>query len=423
MALADRIERLRPDLPIVVGGPHATTLPETIMQRESIDYTLAGEGETILPKLVESLAQRSPPPSLPGLYSRKNGRVSGTPPRIPDFDLDGLPFADRKLFRSVFPGLAGIHMVTSRYCPNHCAYCQNNALRRVYGKRPLVRRFTPERVVEEVISAQKDFLVPSVRFFDELFSSDSEWLSGFVAPYREKVGIPFHCAVSPKTVTQETAHLLSQAGCYEVQMGVQILREDIKKELLQRPETIKQVREAIQLLKSHGIRTGLDLILGIPGVTEHDLEDTARFFSKNKPTRLNLYWLQPVPGTDMTDHLHKIGWLSDEGRDRIHQGEDASGYFLGGRVFQTQKRLLPYEWLIATAVHRSPEAVERSIRRGWFRKLPAWIPPHLLWLVHSLRTKHPNDTMAIRTRNRYITFLGRKLLSLGKRKKPSHFER
>jgi len=414
LALADAVKTRRKDVRVAMGGPHATTMPETLMARPSVDYVVAGEGDTAILDLAKIIdTGETAPRHRPGLYFRENGRVTGTPPRIPAQDLDDLPFADRGLFRQAFPGLAGVHMVTSRYCPNRCAYCQNNALRRVYGNATPVRRYTPGRVIEELAQAKQDFFAPSVRFFDELFSADPAWLAEFVGPYRERIGLPFHCAVSPATVTEETADLLARAGCYEVQMGVQTLREDISRDVLQRPQTRAQVETAVRLLGERGVRVGVDLILGLPGVNEQDLEDTARFFTRHRASKINVYWLQPVPGTDMTDTLHARGWLTDTQRERIEQGEDASGYFLGGAVHRVQKRLLPYEWLLGSAVRRSPTAMERAIRRGWFRRIPSWVPPQLLWMLGSVRNKHPVDTMAIRTQNRYLTFLRRKALGLG----------
>jgi len=411
-ALAGEIKRSRPDLPIAVGGSHATVMPMALMEIPAIDYVVSGDGERTLPELVETIDRGQKPSPSPGLYYRDNGRVVGAPPEISAFDLDSLPYADRELFRSSFPGLAGIHMITSRHCPNHCAYCHNNVLRSVYGKHPPVRRYSPGRVVEEIAEAKEHTSLPSVRFFDELFSADEGWLSDFVRPYSEKVAWPFHCAVSPGTTTSETVRLLSQAGCYEVQMGVQTIRDDIKKDLLQRPETLDQICKALKLFRDRGIRVNVDLILGLPGVTENDMVETARFFANNKPTKVSVYWLQPIPGTDLTDYLHKIGWLTDQQKKGVEHGKDASGYFTGGIIYSRRKSLLPFEWLIATTVHRSPQAMEKAIRRGWFRRIPSWLSPQFLWFLVSLKVKHHADTMAIRMRNRYLTFLWREIRGL-----------
>lgn len=411
--LARAVKARRPDRAVAMGGPHATVLPRMLLEEPAVDYAVAGEGEEPILRLVEALEHGSPPPRTPGLFRRADGGVTGEPPALPDGDLDALPFADRALFRRAFPGLVGIHMVTSRHCPNSCTYCHNNALRRVYGAHPHPRRHSPERVVEELEQAKTDFPTPSVRFFDELFTADPDWLEAFVEPYRKRIDAPFHCAVSPVTITPRTAELLARGGCYEVQLGVQTLREDVRRDLLRRPESGRQVGEALRLLRARGIRTGVDIILGLPGVTEADLEDTARFFSNHNATRINLYWLQPVPGTDMLDHLHRIGWLTDAQKRSVERGEEASGYFTGGLIHRTARSMLPYEWLIASAAHRSPRSVERTIRRRWFRRIPRWIPPHVLWLASSLRSRHAADTMALRTRNRYRTFIRRKLLRKG----------
>ena len=56
--------RAQLDVPIVLGGPHATIFPAELAAREQIDYVVMGEGEETTRELVAAIAQEGRRPSL-----------------------------------------------------------------------------------------------------------------------------------------------------------------------------------------------------------------------------------------------------------------------------------------------------------------------------------------------------------------------
>ena len=82
-------------VPVVMGGPHVTFLPEESL--EHADFCIAGEGESGLPMLADALNHGSSLEGVPGLIWREGGVIRVNPTAEPVKDLDSLPFPDFSL--------------------------------------------------------------------------------------------------------------------------------------------------------------------------------------------------------------------------------------------------------------------------------------------------------------------------------------
>ena len=94
----DRIKAARPDLPVVLGGPHATVLPAESLRR-GFDAVALGEGEHTAVELAEAIAAGGPLHEVAGAVALKDGEPAYGPPRPFEPNLDDLPDADRELIR------------------------------------------------------------------------------------------------------------------------------------------------------------------------------------------------------------------------------------------------------------------------------------------------------------------------------------
>ena len=140
------------EIPIVIGGPHASALPEQCLRDSpSIDFVVVGEGEISLLDLARAVG--SPGTNLEtinGLVHRRGDEIIRNSPRIPIANLDSLPLPARDLFpleryRTHLPyGRRSPYftLITSRGCPFECIYCSNDVFGRSF------RAFSPKRVIE-----------------------------------------------------------------------------------------------------------------------------------------------------------------------------------------------------------------------------------------------------------------------------------
>jgi radical SAM superfamily enzyme YgiQ (UPF0313 family) len=124
----NQIKKENPNIKIIVGGTHATILPEQVLKEcEGIDYVVRQEYDYTVPEII----QTGDISKVLGVSYRENGEIKHTPDRPQLEDLDELPyvskvyqqFLDVNDYAYAFAQKPMIQIVSSRGCPNHCNFC------------------------------------------------------------------------------------------------------------------------------------------------------------------------------------------------------------------------------------------------------------------------------------------------------------
>ncbi|MBN2459012.1 B12-binding domain-containing radical SAM protein [Candidatus Woesearchaeota archaeon] len=307
-------------VPVVFGGIHPTSVPDEVIKKNFIDFVVVGEGFGAMPELAECLEKgKSPEKSnmsynIQNVWFKKNGKIIRNKLRPLVEDLDSLPFPDKDLYYQKLPYFKGTNYttITGLGCPFSCTYCNNSILKKLYmnnGK--YLRRRSVDNVIRELKERKHKYKIKGVIFQDEIFIYDLKWLEEFSAKYKKEVGIPFFCWVHPGMINGNTVNLLKSAGCQEVDMGIQTMSPETRKEILHRNVSNKQIKQAIRLLRKAGIWITTDNIFGLPGQTEEELLEMARFYSENRVGLVSVYWLSYFPKTEIVDIARKRGILDD----------------------------------------------------------------------------------------------------------------
>jgi len=156
-ALFEEVKAWNPEVLTVVGGHHATIVPEDFLS-PCIDLIVTGEGVLALKEVLTRFEQGKGFHGIPAvIFAEGDGLVKTD--GLPGVDLDVFPFPDRKLtakyrkhyYSEWMKPLASIR--TSKGCPHRCNFC---ALWKITGGRYLRRR--PERVVEELAGIDENFV-------------------------------------------------------------------------------------------------------------------------------------------------------------------------------------------------------------------------------------------------------------------------
>jgi pyruvate-formate lyase-activating enzyme len=309
--------KLRCDVPVVFGGMHPTSVPEQVIENESVDVLCIGEGEGAILDLVNQIesngTQRIDAP-IPNLWIKSGSDVIKGDIRPLVEDLDGLPFADKSLFYQQIPVFRKHYTIMmSRGCPFSCTFCCNSLLKSMSrGKGRYLRWRSVGNVIEELARAKRRWHYRTVAFYDDVFTFNKQWIREFLPLYREEIGRPFACVEHPRTIDDEIVGLLKEAGCVNIQLGVQSLNEKTRKEVLGRPETNEEIRESLRLIKRHGIGVTVDHIAEIPRETEEDQIEAVRFYNETRPTIINFFWLSYYPNTEICK-FREAGSRTDSG--------------------------------------------------------------------------------------------------------------
>jgi anaerobic magnesium-protoporphyrin IX monomethyl ester cyclase len=302
--IARRIKQARPAVKIVMGGAHATMLPqETMTLGPEIDIIVRGEGDESVIEVMQALEGQRPLDSVAGITYRAEGKITTTADRTSPVDMDSLPFPAYHLLplKSYRPHpphgmyLPFAALVTSRGCPYHCAYCSKP----VFGSG--FRAQSPERVVAELNYLKNKFGIREVAFYDDSFTLDKKRVHAICDKVLGSgLKISWTCETRVNLVDKELLRHMRQAGCYAVAYGIESAVPEIIK-TLRKDTTLEQVVAAVHHSREAGLQVIGYFMLGSPGETPDTIRQTIDFAKKLKVDFAQFSVTTPFPGTELYD--------------------------------------------------------------------------------------------------------------------------
>lgn len=292
---------------VVVGGVHATIAPEYVFRENVVDFVCVGEGEGFIVEMCGCLSKGKDYRQIRNLGFKKQGGIQINELR-PFTNLDDLPTPDwsgfdrRHLFRPFMGKMyQGSFYVMSRGCPYNCTYCANGALRKQTKSCGHYYRFQkPGTSIKHLSELKKRYNATWFRFVDESLMSMTEEYLEELAEGLIPLGIQFGCSVRPETTTERKVSLLKQMGCVAMTVGVESGNEEIRRKVLNRKMTNKQIEKAISIIKDHGIRATTFNMIGLPGESRDNVFETIRFNRKLSAESANVFIVYPFHGTEMS---------------------------------------------------------------------------------------------------------------------------
>lgn len=320
-SIARRIKKLAPEIPILFGGIHVTSVPDEVIKNDFVDIICVGEGEEAIVELANNLKNGKDITKIKNLWVREGGIVHKNPVRSL-INLNKLPLPDKELFEDYVPIKNGMYMImASRGCPFNCNYCCNSVLRQLNAKGMYLRWRSPSNVIRELKIMDGKYSFSGVQFMDDLFTTDRKWVIEFLSRYKEEINKPFECMTHTAFLDRSLALILKEAGCTRIKFGIQTINEGIRKRVLNRDEKHKHVVKALRACDGIGLGYSLDHIVGIPYETREGFLETAEFFSQTNALRVNCYALCYFPKTRIVDIAKKYGVLNDKQIKLIEEGK------------------------------------------------------------------------------------------------------
>ena len=219
---------------------------------------MIGEGEETLSELVKLLSSKLPSlranevseaiSGIKGIIFREGGNLIITPKRESIMNLDSIPFPARHLLPPLSryrPTPASYRrlplgvLITSRGCPQQCAFCDRAVFGNGYRKR------SPENVLGEVEELVYKYGAREIRFFDDCFTLDKERTVKICQGLRKiKPKIPWTCLTTVGSVSRELLKEMSSSGCWQVLYGLESGSDRMLK-LLKKGASLEQNIQAV----------------------------------------------------------------------------------------------------------------------------------------------------------------------------------
>lgn len=357
-------EKLGKEVLIVLGGPHASALPEECLRMSDFDVVAIGEGDYTIVELAEGRSLSD----IKGIYYKQEERILSTPARERIKDLDSLPFPALDLFdikrynssklvarKSPFSDL-----MTSRGCVFNCSFC---------GKKVFGRRFvpkSPERVIEEIkYTLRLGFR--EIRNVDDSFTANINRAKTICEMIlREKLNFPWTLAggIRVDCVDEEFLVLAKRAGLYQVSFGFESGDQECLNSI-GKGITIEQSTRAMEMVKKVGLESVGFFMFGLPAETEESMRKTIDFAIKLMPDFAKVTILVPIPDSKI---------FADWEREGRIKSRDWSQYKLheAGVVYQhptlSHEKMREYYDLFYRKFYLNPGYLLRRARIGIYRQ-------------------------------------------------------
>lgn len=270
------------DIPIIAGGVHISLFYHDISM-QYINYLGVGEGETTFSTFLDYLENKISIELIPGLAYLEDSKLKVNTPKYV-IDINEIPIIDRDLYYkySVFRKEKVRMFYSGRGCLHNCSYCCVPILNKIDPTVPAIRKRKPDKLIDEILDVKKRFGLKASFFQDDTFIQDKRWLAFFLPLYKKYINKPFMCMARAADLDEDTINILAKNGCIGVGIGLETANETNRKVLLNRIESNSQIIRAIKLLKEKRIKVTTFNMIGIPGETKFDFENTIRLNQKIK---------------------------------------------------------------------------------------------------------------------------------------------
>ncbi len=328
---AEAVRKELPEVPLVIGGPHATSSPQTFLYEGSpVNYAIRGEGERSVVALLAALGGEGKPEDTAGLSYWAAGSVVSNP--MPPFieNLDELPLpayhlVDMEryfaLVRQGFPSRLSfeypgcdreVSIFTSRGCPFKCVFCGNYLH---MGRK--WRWHSVDYLLHHMQHLIETYGVRHFHIEDDnvtLKPERFEQLLDGILEHGWNITWDTPNGVRPDRFTPQLLKKARAAGCTYLVIGVESGNQEILDTVVKKNLKLDRVVESVRA--AH--RVGLDLhafyIVGFPGETRRHIEDTfdlAHRLLSRWGVVPHLGLVRPLPGTELYDISSKMGFLTE----------------------------------------------------------------------------------------------------------------
>jgi radical SAM superfamily enzyme YgiQ (UPF0313 family) len=305
-----------PGVPLVLGGEHATAVPERCLaEAPALAACALGEGEETIVELVEAHALAR----VPGIVCRGPHGLIRTAPRarIREIDAIAAPRWDLTPIERYLDGgfSFGVDrgrtmpLLATRGCPYRCTFCSSPSM---WTTRYTTR--SPARVVAEIADFVRRYRAENIDFYDLTAIIERDWILEFCRLLSARqLGVTWQLPSGTRSeaLDEATLRAMYRSGCrnvtYAPESGSPRTLHAIKKKV-KLDRLAASMRAAVRV----GLNVKANILIGFPDECAADLRATLGFILRM--ARLGVHdvsvWtFSPYPGSELFARLRAAGQL------------------------------------------------------------------------------------------------------------------
>ena len=306
---AKAIKSFLPELPVSLGGLHASAIPERTLLESEVDFVIEGEEQIPLAKYLDYLDKKLSLSEVPGIWYQDSGMAhhNEKPALITDLD-HYLPAAAWDLLPMEVYRAHNWHCLghlnkrepyaaiyTSLGCPYKCDFCCINAS---FGTNR-IRFRSPDKVVEELEFLNKGFGVVNVKIIDEMFILNERHYMSIVEGIIEKgLNLNIWAYARIDSIKESNLEKMKEAGINWIGVGIESGDEKIR-DISVKGLKNNSVLDVVRSIEASGINVASNFIFGLPNDSEKSMRRTFTLALELNTAWVNLYCAMAYPGSPL----------------------------------------------------------------------------------------------------------------------------
>ncbi len=338
-----------PNAIIVAGGGVPMNKHKEIF-RDSLcfDALCYGEGEKPLLSLVEADNKSQHLEENPSWITQK--KIENKQEFKYNFieNLDEIPFSDLSILKienynlnptiSSYPSIShknhNFPMMTSRGCVFNCCFCSSHS---IHGR--AMRYYSIARVKKDLKYLKEKYGAEIIIFQDDHFMAKKQRALEIIRAVKKLQMVPFFPnSLALYALDREVLEALKSAGVDQLILSIESGSNKVLKEIIHKPLNLNIVKQVVKNCHELGIYTNVGILIGLPGETKQDIEDTRNFLKTLSVNWFRINIATPLPGSEMFNICLKNKYLKENDtnssfKKAIIETEDFTAEFIQEKVY------------------------------------------------------------------------------------------
>jgi len=278
------------------------------LEDQNIDFAMIGESDFTIIELVNKIINKQDYSKVPGLLKKISRNKYKINPSDRVTNLINLPIPARHLINMEgYFDIGAFHsaksrsnrvlnIMCSRGCPEKCTFCTTPQM---WGTTVRWRKL--EDIITEIKREVKDFNIGEIQFEDDTITARKKNLLALCKEL-EKIGLPWCTPNGIKTNYHlanqtEMFQAMRDSGCYQITLACESGVQRVLDNIINKRLKIDQIKPAIKNAKKVGLLVHTFWILGYPGETYEEINQTIKFALNSGADSFSFAILSPLPGT------------------------------------------------------------------------------------------------------------------------------
>jgi len=308
-----------------------TNLPDCInyVEDKNFDYAMTGEGEFSTVHLVNAIINKTDTSKVPGLVRKLGPKkyVFNPPERLSELNLLDRPprhlvnmegyFKIGAFMNSFSKSKRVLSVMCSRGCPEKCSFCTTPEM---WGAN--IRWRSTKHIMDEINHGVKEYNIGEIQFEDDSLTLDKKKLFALCKEL-EKINLPW-CTPNGTKVNYhlkeqyEMYKTMADSGCYQLTLACESGVQRVLDKIIDKRLPAETIYPAIENAKKAGMQVHTYWILGFPGETYDEVQQTVDFAMNCGADSFSFSCLQPLPGTQMYRQVMKENlWWPKRGLEQM----------------------------------------------------------------------------------------------------------